>query len=68
MNPIRRSLVTSLAAAPALLVPARFAMAADPLKISHQFPCNRSWRAIRRIPRCSFTACTACAPAVCMRC
>ena len=38
MNPIRRSLVTSLAAAPALLLPARFAWAADPLKISHQFP------------------------------
>ena len=38
MNPIRRSLVTSLAAAPALILPARFAMAADPLKISHQFP------------------------------
>ena len=38
MNPIRRSLVTSLAAAPALFVPARFAMAADPFKISHQFP------------------------------
>jgi TRAP-type transport system periplasmic protein len=38
MNTTRRTLLTGLAAAPSLLVPARHAMAAEPLKISHQFP------------------------------
>jgi len=38
MNTTRRTLVTGLAAAPSLLVPARYALAAEPLKISHQFP------------------------------
>ena len=38
MNTTRRSLVSGLAAAPALMLPARFALAAEPLKISHQFP------------------------------
>ena len=36
----RRTLVQALAASPALLLPARFASAAEPLKISHQFPGN----------------------------
>ena len=34
MNTNRRTLIAGLAAAPALLLPARFAHAADPLKIS----------------------------------
>ncbi len=40
MNKTRRTLLTGLAAAPALVLPGRFALAADPatLKISHQFP------------------------------
>jgi TRAP-type C4-dicarboxylate transport system substrate-binding protein len=38
MTPTRRHIVTGLAAAPALLLPSRFALAAEPLKISHQFP------------------------------
>jgi TRAP-type transport system periplasmic protein len=38
MNTNRRTLITGLAAAPSLLLPAHFAHAADPLKISHQFP------------------------------
>ena len=38
MNTTRRTLVGGLAAAPALMLPARFAFAAEPLKISHQFP------------------------------
>ena len=38
MNTTRRSLVGGLAAAPSLMLPARFALAAEPLKISHQFP------------------------------
>ena len=38
MNSTRRTLITGLAAAPALLLPERYALAAEPLKISHQFP------------------------------
>lgn len=38
MNPTRRTFVTGLAAAPALMLPAHVALAAEPLKISHQFP------------------------------
>ncbi len=38
MDTTRRTLLTGLAAAPSLLVPARYASAAEPLKISHQFP------------------------------
>ena len=40
MNKTRRTLITGLAAAPALVLPGRFAFAANPatLKISHQFP------------------------------
>ena len=38
MNTTRRTLVTGLAAAPSLLLPASFATAAEPLKLSHQFP------------------------------
>ena len=41
MNTTRRTLisvVSGLAAAPALMLPARFAFGAEPLKISHQFP------------------------------
>ena len=38
MDTTRRTLLTGLAAAPSLLVPARYARAAEPLKISHQFP------------------------------
>lgn len=40
MNKTRRTLLTGLAAAPALVLPGRFAFAANPvtLKISHQFP------------------------------
>ncbi len=38
MNTTRRTLVGGLAAAPALMLPARFVLAAEPLKISHQFP------------------------------
>ena len=38
MNNTRRTLITGLAAAPALLLPGRFAFGAEPLKISHQFP------------------------------
>ncbi len=38
MNTTRRTLIGGLAAAPSLLLPARFAHAAEPLKLSHQFP------------------------------
>ena len=38
MNTTRRIFVSGLAAAPALMLPARFAFGAEPLKISHQFP------------------------------
>ena len=38
MNNQRRTLITGLAAAPALLLPVRSAFGAEPLKISHQFP------------------------------
>lgn len=38
MNTTRRTLLSGLAAAPGLLLPARFALASEPLKISHQFP------------------------------
>ena len=38
MNTTRRTFVGGLAAAPALMLPARFAFGAEPLKISHQFP------------------------------
>ena len=38
MNTTRRTLITGLAAAPSLLLPARYALAAEPLKLSHQFP------------------------------
>ena len=38
MNPLRRSIVAGLAAAPALSLFGRAAWAAEPLKISHQFP------------------------------
>ena len=38
MDTTRRTLLTGLAAAPSLLVPAHYALAAEPLKISHQFP------------------------------
>ncbi|MDE2367653.1 MAG: TRAP transporter substrate-binding protein DctP [Burkholderiales bacterium] len=38
MDTQRRALVAGLAAAPALLLPSRYASAAEPLKLSHQFP------------------------------
>ena len=38
MNNQRRTLITGLAAVPALLLPVRSAFGAEPLKISHQFP------------------------------
>jgi TRAP-type transport system periplasmic protein len=38
MDATRRHLLAGLAAAPSLMLPARFAYAAEPLKISHQFP------------------------------
>ena len=38
MNTTRRTLISGIAAAPALILPARFAFGAEPLKISHQFP------------------------------
>ena len=38
MNTTRRTLITGLAVAPALMLPIRFALGAEPLKISHQFP------------------------------
>jgi TRAP-type C4-dicarboxylate transport system substrate-binding protein len=38
MDTTRRTLLTGLAAAPSLLLPAHYALAAEPLKISHQFP------------------------------
>lgn len=38
MNKHRRTLITGLAAAPAVLLPARSAFGAEPLKISQQFP------------------------------
>jgi TRAP-type C4-dicarboxylate transport system substrate-binding protein len=38
VNSTRRTLIGGLAATPSLLVPAHFARAAEPLKISHQFP------------------------------
>jgi TRAP-type C4-dicarboxylate transport system substrate-binding protein len=38
INTRRRTFVTGLAAAPALWLPAGYASAAEPLKISHQFP------------------------------
>ena len=38
MDTTRRTLLSGLAAAPSLLVPAHYALAAEPLKISHQFP------------------------------
>jgi TRAP-type C4-dicarboxylate transport system substrate-binding protein len=38
MDTTRRTLLTGLAAAPSLLLPAHYALAAEPLKLSHQFP------------------------------
>jgi len=38
MNTTRRVFLSGLSAVPALMLPARFALAAEPLKISHQFP------------------------------
>jgi TRAP-type C4-dicarboxylate transport system substrate-binding protein len=38
MDTTRRQLLAGLAAAPSLVLPARFAQAAESLKISHQFP------------------------------
>ncbi len=38
METTRRTFLAGLAAAPSLLIPARYALAAEPLKISHQFP------------------------------
>ena len=38
METTRRTFLAGLAAAPSLLIPTRYALAAEPLKISHQFP------------------------------
>jgi len=38
MQTTRRNFIAGLAAAPSLLIPSHYALAAEPLKISHQFP------------------------------
>ena len=38
MQTTRRHFIAGLAAAPSLMLPARYAFGAEPLKISHQFP------------------------------
>ena len=46
MNTNRRAFLGGLSALPGLMLPARFALAAEPLKISHQFPGGPTRRAI----------------------